>query len=347
MQYKTKQTRGFFDEDFRLEKLTAQKDPLVKLAERIDFEIFRPLLEEAFNKEEKGIGGARPYDYVLMFKILILQRYYNIGDDKMEFAILDRLSFMRFLRLTLSDKVPDAKTIWLFRETLTNKNLSEKLFELFLEELKKKGLLLNEGKMVDASFVEVPIQRNSRGENKKIKEGEIPDEWKEKPNKLSQKDTDAHWTKKNGKSYYGYKDHVKADAKSKLIDNYTVTDASVHDSQETANLLTEKDEGQTLHADSAYSGEPIAEVIEKKKMKNHVHEKGYRNQPLTETQKESNKIKSKTRARVEHIFGFIENSMNGSYIRSIGITRATAIIGLMNLTYNMFRYMQLVSLHSG
>ena len=343
MDYKTKQARGFFDEEFRLGKLTSQKDPLVKLAERIDFELFRPLLEEGFCKEDKGIGGARPYDYVLMFKILILQRYYNIGDDKMEFQILDRLSFMRFLGLTLSDKVPDAKTIWLFRENLTQRNLTEKLFELFLSELQKKGLLMNEGKMVDASFVEVPIQRNSREENKQIKEGQTPDEWKEDPHKLSQKDTDARWTKKNGKSYYGYKDHVKADEKSKLIDAYAVTDASVHDSQETENLLTENDKGQPLHADSAYSGEPIAKIVEEKEMINRIHEKGYKNKPLTDEQKASNKIKSRTRARVEHIFGFIENSMNGPFIRSIGIKRATAIIGLMNLTYNMFRYMQLVS----
>lgn len=340
MSYKTNHARGFFDEEFRLEKLNEQKDPLVKLQERIDFELFRPMLEEALNKE-KGTGGARPYDYVMMFKILILQRYNNISDDKMEFAMLDRLSFMRFLGLTLSDKVPDAKTIWLFREHLTKKNLAEKLFELFLKELQRKGLIANEGKLVDASFVEVPIQRNSREENKKIKEGEIPEQWKEMPDKLSQKDTDARWTKKDGQSYYGYKDHIKADTKSKLIETYEVTDASVHDSQPTEELLSEKDEGQPLNADSAYSGEPVKEIVEKKKMKNQIHEKGYRNQPLTKEQKEHNRIKSKTRARVEHIFGFIENSMNGSFIRSIGIRRATAIIGLMNLTYNMFRAIQL------
>jgi len=265
----------------------------------------------------------------------------------MEFAILDRLSFMRFLGLTLSDKVPDAKTIWLFREQLTKENRVEKLFGLFREECHKKNLIANEGKIIDASFVEVPIQRNTREENKQIKEGKTPDEWKEKPNKLAQKDTDARWTKKNGKSYYGYKDHVKADAKSKLIDTYTVTDASVHDSQETEPLLTEEDKGQSLHADSAYSGEPIKKIVEQHEMKNQIHEKGYRNNPLTEEQKENNKVKSKTRVRVEHIFGFIENSMNGSCIRTIGIGRAAAVIGLMNLTYNMFRYTQLVSLHSG
>lgn len=339
--YKTKRAKSFFDEEFRLEKLSSQNDPLVKLKERIDFELFRPLLEQAFYQESKGVGGARPYDYVLMFKILILQRYYNISDDKMEFAVLDRLSFMRFLGLSLSDKVPDAKTIWLFREQLTKKNIVEKLFKHFREELQKKNLIANEGKIIDASFVEVPIQRNTREENKEIKEGKIPDQWKEKPNKLEQKDTDAKWTKKNDDDYYGYKNHIKGDEKSKLIDNYKVTDASVHDSQEVENLLEEKDKGQPLHADSAYSGEPVKEIVEKYEMKNHIHEKGYRNKPLTEEQKASNKIKSKTRVRIEHIFGFIENSMNGSFIRTIGIQRATAVVGLMNLTYNIFRAIQL------
>ena len=121
----------------------------------------------------------------------------------------------------------------------------------------------------------------------------------------------------------------------------------MHDSQETEPLLSEKDKGQPLHTDSAYSGEPVAQIVDKKEMTNQIHEKGYRNNPLTEDQKENNRIKSKIRARVEHIFGFIENSMNGSFIRTIGIKRATAVIGLMNLTYNMFRYMQLVSLQSG
>ena len=339
--YKHKKAKGFFDESLRLEQLTVTKDPLIKLKERIDFEQFRPLLEESLYKEGKGIGGARPYDYVLMFKILILQRYYNISDDMMEYSILDRLSFMRFLDLTLADKVPDAKTIWHFREQLVKKNIVEKLFDRFKEELHTNHLIANEGKIVDASFVEVPIQRNKREENEQIKEGKIPDKWKTNPNKLEQKDVDAKWTKKNGKSYYGYKDHIKADEKSKLIDSYSVTDASVHDSQETENLLEEEDRGQGLYADSAYSGQTVKDIVEDYEMKNHIHEKGYRNNPLTEEQKQSNHLKSKTRARVEHIFGFIDNSMHGSFIRTIGIKRATALVGLMNLTYNIFRAIQL------
>lgn len=341
MQYKTNQVRGFFDEEYRLEKISRNNDPLLKLHTRIPWELFRSLLEENLTKESRGQGGCRPYDYVMMFKILILQRYYNISDDKMEFAILDRLSFMRFLGLSMSDRVPDAKTIWNFREQLRRKGVIEKLFGLFTEELQKQGLIANEGKILDASFIEVPIQRNTRQENKEIKEGNVPEQWNENPHKVAQKDTDARWTKKNGRNYYGYKNHIKADEKSKLIDSYTVTDASVHDSQETKNLLSEADQGQLLYADSAYSGEPISLVVEQKQMINQIHEKGYRNTPLTEEQQESNRVKSKVRARIEHIFGFVENSMNGSFIRTIGIKRATAVVGLMNLTYNIFRAIQL------
>ena len=338
MRNKKKRNGVLFNETFRLEKLSRQNDSLVKLNNRIDFELFRPLLEEILQKEHKGKGGCPPYDYVMMFKILILQRYYSISDDKMEFAILDRLSFTRFLGISLNDTVPDAKTIWLFRERL--KGHIETLFDCFSKELQSKQLIANEGKIVDASFVEVPIQRNSHKENEQIKRGEVPEEWTGQLHKIAQKDTDARWTKKNDKSYYGYKDHIKVDKKSKLIDKYTITAASVHDSQEVERLITETDKGQPFYADSAYSGELIAKKVEEKKMCNQIHEKGYRNHPLTEEQKECNHIKSKTRARVEHIFGFIENSMGGSFIRTIGINRATTIIGLMNLTYNIFRAIQ-------
>ncbi|MBP8960011.1 MAG: IS5 family transposase [Bacteroidales bacterium] len=196
--------------------------------------------------------------------------------------------------------------------------------------------------MVDASFVEAPRQRNTREENKHIKEtGTAPAEWKVKLHKLAQKDIDARWTKKNNNTFYGYKNHVKADTKTKLIEEFIVTDASVHDSQAMEQLLKEKDEGQPLYADSAYTGEDQETVYKKKKVINKIIEKGYRNKALTEEQKANNKEKSRIRVRIEHVFGFVENSMHGSIIRTIGIVRATAKIGLMNLTYNISRCTQL------
>ena len=340
----SKKQRGLFEEQERLSKLTNQKDPLVKLNSMINWTQFKPILTSALFKEPKGPGGRPSYDFLMMFKILILQRYYNISDDQTEYQILDRMSFMRFLGLTLNDRVPDSKTIWHFRELLIGSNSIELLFSKFSKSLEQSGLILNEGKIVDASFVEVPKQRNSREENALIKNGEVPQEWENNQNKLSQKDIDARWTKKNNTSFYGYKDHVKVDAKSKLIENYLVTDASVHDSQALENLLTGKDKDQELFADSAYTGDALEQMLAKKKIISKIHEKGYKNKSLTKTQLKRNNKKSKTRVRVEHVFGFIENSMGGSFIRTIGKKRAEAVIGLMNLTYNLFRTIQILNI---
>ena len=339
--FKRQKDYGFFDQDIRLSKLSQLGDPLERLNKGVDFEIFRVLLEDKIIKLSKGKGGRPPYDYVLMFKIMILQRYYNLSDEQVEYQINDRMSFMRFLNLTISDDVPDSRTVWNFREQLTDLEIIEPLFDLFLKELETLGLIVNEGKIIDASFIEVPRQRNSRDENKKIKNNEIPEEWKDKPRKLSQKDTDAKWTKKNNQTFFGYKNHIKTDDKSKIICKYKVTSAEVHDSQATEGLLEDKDKGEDLYADSAYTGEKQEEVISKKELINRVHEKGYKNKPLTDRQKANNKIKSQIRVRVEHIFGFMENSMNGMEIRSIGFKRANTIIGLSNLVYNMFRKIQL------
>ena len=336
--------KGFFDEDYRLKELTRLGDPLEKLNKTISWNIFRPAITKALKKEPKGPGGRPPYDYILMFKILILQRLYHISDAQAEYQIKDRLSFMRFLGITLSEDVPDDKTIWYFREQLVRSNLMESLFKRFLRELEKKNLITREGSIVDATFVDVPKQRNTKEENDSLKKGEIPEEWKEESQKkkLAQKDVDARWTKKNDETHYGYKDHVKVDKDSKLIVGFTVTDASVHDSQELENLVDRKRD-KSLYADSAYKGEKIEKCLGKN-MENNIIEKGYRNKPLTENQKERNREKSRTRVRVEHVFGFMTNSLRGISIRSIGRARAEFNIGLLNLTYNICRYHYLETL---
>lgn len=335
---------GLFDDHFLLETLSKLGDPLQKLNKFINWGIFESPINEAFKNEDRDLskGGRPPFNRLMLFKALIIQSLYNLSDDQLEYQIVDRASFKRFLGLKKSDKVPDSKTFWLFREQLIEKEVIVGLFKTFNETLDAAGVFANEGKMVDASFVEVPRQRNTREENKHIKDtGTAPHEWKVNPHKLAQKDVDARWTKKNNATFYGYKNHVKADTKTKLIEEYIVTDASVHDSQAMEQLLTEKDEGQPLYADSAYTGEDQEAVYKKKKVINKINEKGYRNNPLTEEQKANNKEKSRIRARVEHLFGFVETSMNGSFIRTIGIARAKAKIGMMNLTYNICRCTQL------
>lgn len=333
--------RGLFDEQIRLEKLSKKQDPLERLQQHIDFEFFRKPLQQFFDKDiDRSKGGRPAYDYVLMFKVLILQRYYNLSDDTIEYAILDRLSFMRFLGLGINDPVPDAKTIWLFRDKLTTGGMVEKLFSHLDKQLDKDGIMVHKGKLVDASIVEVPIQRNSRDENKELKEGNIPQEWDE--NKLRQKDTDAQWVRHNGKNYFGYKNHIKADSKTKLITGYKATTANIHDSEVMDELLNKKEDGgQSVHADSAYRSEAIEQICRRKNIESRIHEKGYRNNPLTKRQQQRNKKKSKIRARVEHIFGFMTNSMNEMYLHYRNFVRNQAAIGLMNLTYNLFRLVQL------
>ena len=279
-----------------------------------------------------------------MFKILILQRYYGLGDKQVEYQIIDRTSFKQFLGLESGDKVPDEKTVWAFRENITKSGLVDILFTEFMNHLESLGLIFNEGQLIDASFTVSPRQRNTRDENTKIKAGEGDELWNDNPHKKRQKDIDARWTEKNGEKFFGYKNHAKVDKKSKFIKRYKVTDASVHDSQALDDLLDESDSGQDLHADRAYTGEKQERIIAKHKMNNQVIEKGYRNKPLTEEQKSNNRQKSKVRSRVEHVFGFMEQSMNGLFVRCVGIKRATGIIGLMNLTYNLFRFEQVLRL---
>lgn len=338
-----KKARGLFDYEFRKEEIKSWQTSIEKLNNIINWEKFRSILTGVFTKQPKGAGGAPAFDRLFLFKILILQRYYNLSDAQAEFQIKDRISFQSFLGLDICDDVPDEKTIWYFREQLVNAGVMEDMFEIFNGFLEDQGIIGKEGSIVDASFVEAPKQRNSREENKQIKEGNVPGEWKEDRSKLSQKDIDAKWTKKNNEVHYGYKNHIKVDKTTKLIQSFTATDASVHDSQAVADIINEED--KEIYADSAYKSEAIDKKLESNTIKNQIHEKGYRNKPLTESQKASNKIKSKIRVRVEHIFGFIENSMKGSNTRYIGLKRNKVRIGITNLVYNLFRYEQIMRLN--
>lgn len=338
---------GFFDIQTRTSKLTQMGDPLIGLNQQIDWEAFRSDLAKVHEKARKSNAGAKPIDVVLMFKLLVLQQLHNLSDDRIEYQVRDRLSFMRFLGLELEDRVPDAKTVWLFRERLKDLKLVEVLFARFHEQLAARGYAARAGQMIDATFVEVPRQRNSREENATIKAGQTPAKWQEetaKP-KLRQKDVEARWTKKNNENHYGYKNHVNADQAHKLVQSYAVTDAAVHDSQVFEELLDqsvdEHDHKRDIYADSAYRSQEKEQQLAAANIVSRICEKGTRGHPLTEEQKASNKSKSKVRARVEHVFG-AQAQMGGHIVRTIGLLRAQVKIGMMNLAYNMVRLGQLL-----
>ena len=334
---------SFFDIENRLEKIHELNDFLPRLNELVDWETFRYQLNKVRDKERLSNAGRPAFDVVLMFKILVLKSLYNLSDESTELMIRDRISFMEFLGLSFADRVPDAKTIWLFAEQLKELGLERKLFEQFEKELVRQGFAAKGGYIVDGSFVEVPKQRNTKEENAEIKAGNIPETLSKNPHVLAQKDTDARWTKKNNVSYFGYKDHALTDVKYKLIRDYDVTDASVHDSVPFLDLVPKKPqkENQSVFADSAYVGDEIETKLKKRKYKPMICEKGYRNNPLTEEQKERNREKSKIRCRIEHVFGAMKSRCRDEILRTIGKARAKFWIGMKNLTYNMGRLVSL------
>jgi IS5 family transposase len=331
--------RGLFDTSQRLEELHEMGDPLARLDEVVDWSVFNPVFERLEKPAPKAPGGRPAYRPLLMFKALVIQSLYNLSDEQLEFQITDRLSFKRFLGLSEADKSPDAKTFWAFREKLAGQGLVESLFDTFHAQLQGKGLIANKGQMIDATFVEVPRQRNSRQDNARIKAGETPEEWAEQPEKARQKDVDARWAKKNGEKHYGYKNHVKVDSRSKLITDFAVTDAAVHDSQALEGLLEEGD--PVTYVDSAYTGAPCENVFKDKNVKARPIEHAYKNKPLNGNQKRYNHARSKIRVRVEHVFGTMRMCMRAAWNRCVGFGRNESAVGMTNLVYNMVRFEQI------
>lgn len=324
---------GLFERVEREEQHAGFRRPLAELDEVIDWEFFRGEVRLACGYS--GFGRP-PHDAVLMFKILVLQRYYDLSEEQTEFQILDRRSFQQFLGLEGGGKVPDKNSIWDFKERL-GEDGARGLFERFDDYLREAGLMARGGKIVDASFVDVPRQRNTREENDEIKAGGEPGGWDEK--KRRHKDTDARWAKKGDERHFGYKNHAKVARTTKLIAAFEVTDASVHDSQRFEALLDPSTDSGAW-GDSAYRSAESAAMLKEKGIRNHVHERAYRNRPLTDGQKERNTAKSRVRARVEHVFGFMA-TMGADRLRTIGIKRARRGIGIANLVYNLFRFKQI------
>jgi IS5 family transposase len=322
----------------RRKTLEQTKDPLLQLNAIIDWEQFRPCWTSIAPVRGPGQPGRKPIDRMLLFKLLILQQMYNISDEQLEYQVHDRVSFRRFLGLDLEDEVPDATTVWLFRKQLQEAGLIEVLFAQFETVLSGHGYQASGGQIVDATLIPVPKQRNRREENEAIKQGDIPQDWQDTPHKLAQKDLDARWTQKNGVSHYGYKAHISIDKDYGVIRRYCVTDASVHDSQAFCTVLDPDNDSDKIWADSAYRSEALESALSDLNYDSQIHERGYRNHPLSETQIESNRLKSKVRAAVEHVFGQWVTTMGGKLVRCIGLNAVSAQIGLKNLTYNLKRF---------
>jgi transposase, IS5 family len=346
---------GMFDVEARLAGLSKKGDDLERLQAVVDFEVFRPELERAVPRADRSKGGRPPFDHVLMFKVLILQTQNNLSDERTEFYLRDRLTWMRFLGLGLGDPVPDANTIWTFREALTKAGAIEALFIRFDQQLRAQGYLAMSGQLVDASLVAAPRQRNSKAEKQAIKEGRVPEGWQDRPAKLRQKDLDARWTVKTTKAKlregetpmvdlaipeFGYQNHISADRRHRLIRRWLVTDAAAHAGARLADLLDPDNTAAGVWADTGYRSKKNEELLAKRMLKSHIHRKKPAGRPLPERTARANARKSAVRAHIEHVFAEQKARM-GLFVRTIGLARATTKIGLANLVHNMRRLLWL------
>ena len=344
---------GFFDVDDRLKRLSDLGDQLLAFAEAVDFEVFRPDLNVALAYSDGSLGGRPPFDPVMMFKVLVIEATNNLSDERTEFLINDRLSFMRFLGLGLQDRVPDARTIWLFREKLTKADAIKTLFDRFDAILRQSGYIAMSGQIVDASLIAAPRQRNTVEEKQTLKEGRVPDEWKAKPAKLRQKDRDARWTVKFTKAkpredgslppvdiaipVFGYQNHISIDAGFRLIRCWSATDAAAYEGARLREgLLDKTNTASGVWADTAYRSKANEAYMVQNGFISRVHRKKPKGKPMPEATRRANNAKSKIRSGVEHVFAAQKDRMD-LFIRTIGIARATTKIGMANLVYNIKR----------
>ena len=347
---------GFFDIDERLKEISAKGDDLERLNAIVDFEAFRSDLAQAVPRSDGSKGGRPPFDHVFMWKVLILQASHSLSDERTEFLIRDRLSFMRFLGLGLSDPVPDANTIWTFREALTRATIGDSsavavLFRAYEAALTKAGFLAMGGQIIDATIVSAPKQRNTDGEKAEIRAGRVPAAWKDKPAKLAQKDRDARWTVKFSKAKpsddgspridiavpaFGYKSHIGIDRRHGLIRTWTATNAARHDGAQLPSLISKVNTASDVWADTAYRSTANEQHLADSGRRSQIHRKKPAGRPMAKNVTRANNTRSKVRAAVEHVFARQKGPM-ALVVRTIGLARATVKIGLANIAYNMHR----------
>ena len=343
---------GLFGLSDHLKRLSAHGDPLEVLGRVVDFEAFRSVLDAALGYSDGARGGRPPYDPVTMLKVLVLAAQNNVSDARMEYLIRDRLSWLRFLGFDLGAATPDANTIRMFRERLTQGGALDMLFTDFDRQLKERGYLPMGGQIVDATLVAAPKQRNSEPEKAAVKEGKSAKEiWPEDPAKAAQKDTDARWTLKFAKARpaadgrpqpdiaipsSGYKSSVSICRAFGFIRKGKTTDGARFDGRMLRDVVTKDNTASDVWADTAYRSQANERWLKAQGRVSRIHRRKPKGKPMPEHVRRGNATKSKVRARVEHVFAH-QKAVMGLFIRTIGIRRAEAKITLANLAYNMHR----------
>jgi IS5 family transposase len=286
-----------------------------------------------------------------MFKVLVLQALYTLSDDQTEYQLKDRLSFLRFVGLALEDRVPDAKTLWLFREQLTRAGAIERLFARFDAGLRDAGYLAMGGQIIDATVIQARRPRLTKSEKATIKGGGVPSGWSKA--KRAQMDTEGRWTLKRGRRraaepgephartelvipVFGYKNHLGIDRRHGFIRSFAVTDAARHDGRQLGRLLDPDNTASAVWADSAYRSAANLALLARRGLMPHLQRAKPRGKPMPPHLVRGNASRARVRVAIEHVFA-AQKCRLGLVIRSVGLARATARLGLANLVTNMRR----------
>lgn len=296
---------------------------LEKVAKVIDFEGLAATIRTDVAPEQPR-GGRPFYPVVMMIKCLLLAKWYGLSDPQLEEQLRDRLSFRRFVGLGLAETTPDETTFVNFRKRLRESGHGSTLFDGVLEQLRRKGLVLEEGSLVDATIVE-----QATGGPRKNVEGE------------STRDRAASFTKKHGRTYHGFKAHVNVST-DRLITDYRFDTAKVHDSRHIDDLI--QGETQAVYADSAYMAKHRSEDLARRGVHDGIVRRRVRGQAdLTAEQRAHNRAASKVRALVEHPFAWM-TQMGYGKARYRGLSRNGLDFGMTALAYNIKRSLSLLGM---
>jgi IS5 family transposase len=266
--------------------------------------------------------GGLAYPLLTYVKLLLLQQWYGLSDEGLEAAVDDRLSFRRFAGIPLAESVPDHSSIWRFREELARRELAERLLAEVNRQLDARGLILRRGTLIDATILEAAVRPPSGDA------GEV-----------SGRDPQAGWTKKNGRSRFGYKAHVAVDEGSGLVRKAVMTSADVHDSVP-ADGLVQGDE-QAVYADKAYDSEQRRADLRARGSEPRIMHQARRNRPLRPWQTWFNKAVAPVRAGVERLFGTMRRAYGHRRVRYLGLARNDVQLQAMCAAINLRRALAL------
>lgn len=325
-------TNSLFDDVLKL--LPKRPSKLDDMNNMIDWRPVKTLLNKHMKRVANAVGKPA-YPSLVMFKSLLLQRWYNLSDVGLEERLFDSLSFRRFAGFGIMDSIPDATTICRFRKEMLGAELAEKLFDVISRQLANWGQF-KEGVCVDATVVSSSRRPHTTMEV-------IPEDRKEpdEPDVVVTHcdDTEAAWLKKGKKTYFGYKVHMASDPQTGLVVCGHVTSANRSDMKGLEKVLEKLPEGTqgSCYADKGYSSAENRNLVKRHGLEDAIMYKASRNKPLTEEERGRNKVISATRSRIEKIFGCFKRNLQFARSRYVGLVKVYQEFCLVALCYNMIR----------